>query len=160
MPEQQNGETGGAVLARPATAFGHQPFRGTFHLRLEANGRLALPAALRHAFAGQAVIRPYRRQFLNLWTPTGFEAVDAAVRASRPVDPRTRRRFHISAQDVSVDKQFRIVLPPDLREEVGLGEDLVLAGARETIEIWPADRFEAEAAEEDADLFLDGFDGL
>lgn len=149
------------MLARTHdNAFGHQPFRGTFSLRLEANGRLALPAALRHAFSGHAVVRPYRRQFVNLWTPSGFEAVDAAVRASQPVDPRTRRRFHHSAYDVSVDKQFRIVLPPELRERVGLGEELVLAGAIETIEIWPADRWDAEAAEEDADLFFDGFDGL
>ncbi len=144
----------------PTTSYGHRPFVGTHRVRLEANGRFSLPTALRHAFGELAVVRPYRDLHLNVWTPAAFAAVDAAVKASRPVEPRTRRRVHQSALEIPFDKQYRMILPEAARERVGIGEEIVLAGAMETIEIWAVDRWEREVAVDDGDLFFDGFEGL
>lgn len=161
------GRGGTSLVARsevapdaPETVYGHRPFMGAFPVRLEANGRFSLPTGLRHAFGTLGVVRPYRDRHLNLWTPAAFAAVDAAVKASRPVEPRTRRRVHQSAQEIPFDKQYRMSLPEALRQRVGIGEEIVLAGAMETIEIWAADRWEAEMAEDGGDLFFDGFEGL
>jgi MraZ protein len=164
---ENQGEHGGVQTTQEATtspslpAYGHAPFLGTFRCKLEATGRLALPADLRGPFGATAVVRPHRRAYLNLWTPTAFRLVADQIVAGGVVDPRTRKRFHMSATEVSVDKQRRLVIPPELRERVGLGEQVVLAGSIESIEIWSAETFaEEEEAFDDADLALDGFEGL
>lgn len=145
-------------------AYGHAPFRGTFRLKLDTTGRVALPATLKGAFGSVGVLRAHREEYLNLWTPLAFGEVIKEFVASGPggmVDPRTRRRLHMSAIEVAVDKQSRFVIPPELRTKVGLGDRIVLAGSIETIEIWSAEDFAPEeAAFDDADLFFDGFEGL
>ncbi len=146
------------------TPYGHAPFHGTFRLKLDSTGRVSLPASLRPAFESRALIRAHRDQYLMVWTPGGFAAVMEKFVAGNPsgvVDPRTRKRLHMATTEVSVDKQSRFVIPPDLKANVGLGERIVLAGSIETIEIWSADAFEAEQATfDEADLFFDGFEGL
>lgn len=160
------GPAQGVVAATTPTlpAYGHAPFRGTFRLKLEATGRIALPAAFKGAFEGLGLVRAQRDRFLNLWTPGGFDAVVQALIESQPggvVDPRTRKRLHMSTSEVSIDRQSRFVVPPELRAKVSLGEQIVLAGSIEAIEIWSAEAFAAEEATlDEADLFFDGFEGL
>lgn len=157
----------GTTVASPrSTVFGHEPFSGTYRTRLEASGRLALPSAFKSAFADAALVRARRTEHLQLWTPLGFEAVvDAlAARGDGMLDPQTRQRIFKSAPRVSVDRQSRLVLPPELREQVGIaGEvEVVLAGAIESIEIWPARRYDDEEAAklDDVDLLFDTHSGL
>jgi len=149
---------------RRLPVFGHEPFSGTFPTRLEASGRLVLPSALRSAFDGRARIRAYRDQYLMLTTFQGFDAVVDHLSASQGgvLDPRTRKRLYITAPAVVIDKQSRLVVPPELRAKVGLVDEIVLAGSIESIEIWPADRFAAqeEPSFDDGDLLFDGFSGL
>ncbi len=167
------GDTGAAAVAvGTATStrlpvFGHHPFSGTYRTRLEASGRIALPAAFKFAFADAALIRAHRSEHLMLWTPLGFDSVVDAMQAKQPgglLDPKTRLRLYKSAPRISVDRQSRLVLPPDLREQVGIaGEaEIVLAGAVEAIEIWPARRFDDEEAPkaDDVDLLFDTHSGL
>ena len=167
------GETGtvqeavGAGTSPRLPVFGHAPFSGTYRTRVEASGRLALPAAFKGAFAEAALIRARRTEHLMLWTPQGFEAVVDAMEARNPggmVDPRTRLRIFKSAPRISVDRQSRLVLPPELREQVGITGDseVVLAGAVECIEIWPARRFDDDEADkfDDVDLLFDTHSGL
>ncbi|CAN5848788.1 division/cell wall cluster transcriptional repressor MraZ [soil metagenome] len=153
----------GAPTAPTLPAYGHPPFRGTFRTKLEPSGRVALPAALRGAFGGTGVLRA-TRQHLTLCTPLAFDEIVKAFQASQPggvVAPRTRKRFHMSSTDVLIDRQHRFVIPPEFKTQVGLGDQIVLAGAIEAIEIWSAAAFRVEeAAFDDVDLFFDGFEGL
>lgn len=163
------GMTGEVAVAEGARlpVFGHQPFQGTYRARLEASGRLALPSAFKAPFADAAIVRARRDEHLMVWTQRGFDAVVDAMAASSPsgmLDPRTRQRFYKSSPRVGVDRQSRFVLPPELRRQVGLeGElEVVLTGAIECIEIWSAERFDAEEAQrfDDVDLLFDGHSGL
>lgn len=170
-------DTGGTGPAASATAveanapalpaFGHVGFTGTTRLKLPDNGRIALPAHLKGAFTDSAQILPTLGRFLNLYTPAGFRALANVVAsdASKAVmQPRARKRLYMAAATVSVDSQGRLVLPTELRERVGIatGEDIVLAGAVEAIEIWSASRFDEEEAGniDDLDLLLGNFEGL
>lgn len=153
-----------AVLRPPLPRYGHEPFVGVHRTRSEANGRLILPAALRGPFLATALIRPHRDRFLSMWTPQGFQAVVDAFAASQPsglLDPRSRKRLHMSVMEVALDKQHRFVLSPDLRSRVRLESEVVLAGSIEAIEIWNAADFVSEqSAFDDLDLFFDGFEGI
>ena len=128
-----------------------------------------VPAALRAPLvdAGAAHVLPRRTDCLHLYAPQGFEVmVDTVVaqQGSGVVDPEVRQRFFKAAPRVSIDRQARLVVPPELRERIGLdGEaEVVLAGAIERIELWPARRFDEVEAQKmgDLDLLLDGHGGL
>jgi len=159
-----------ATVAAPrANVFGHEAFAGTYRTRLEPNGRMVLPSALRAplVLAGQAHVLPRRTERLLLFAPQAFEVmVDTVVaqQGAGVVDPEVRQQFFKAAPKVSVDKQARLVIPPELRALIGLeGEaEVVLAGAIERIEIWPARRFDDHEAEKMnvVNLLLDGHGGL
>ena len=129
--------------------------------RLEPTGRLAVPAVYRYAFGGQARLRAYRRDYLMLWTEQAFDQV-ATTMATKGglIDPQARKNLYRATQSVTVDRQGRIVIPQDLRERVGLTEQVVVVGAIESLEIYSAEAFERLTALDDADLFFDTFDGL
>lgn len=160
-------EAGGAVLAPRLPAFGHHPFSGSYRTRIEASGRLALPAAFKHAFSDAAIVRSAGTQCLLLMTPRAFELVIDELKANDPelmLDGRKRQLLFIGSPRISVDRQSRVVLPPDLRDKVGLAGDteLVVAGAIERLEIWPAARYDAQQAPlvDDVDRMFDTFGGL
>lgn len=161
-------EAAAAPLAARLPVFGHAPFSGTYRTRLEPNGRLALPAAFKGAFRDAAMVRAQRREHLRVWTPTGFEEMAkkliGAHQGDALMDPQARLRLFKSAPRVSVDRQSRFVVPPELRAQVGIeGEaEIVLAGSVEFIEIWPAARFDEVEAQrlDELDLLFDTYDGL
>lgn len=157
--------TSTAVSPAPALpAFGHAPFGGSVRTRVEGSGRLTLPAAYRSAFEGHARIRPHKSQHLMLWTEQAFLAIADRVgrQENGVISARPRKLFFTSTHQVSVDRQSRLVIPPELRDQVGLTEEVVLAGSIETLEIWPAARFDEVMGPEldEADLFFETFDGL
>jgi MraZ protein len=163
-------QEGTATTVRPrANVFGHASHSGTYRSKLEASGRLVLPAALRAplvaAGAGHLLARQGRS--LHLYTPLAFEVmVDHVIetQGAASIDPEARQVFFKAAPRVSIDKQARLVLPPELRAMVGLeGEaDVVVAGAIERIEIWAAATFDAVEVPRSnlTDLLLDGHGGL
>jgi MraZ protein len=160
----------GAVQSDTAArlpAFGHHPFSGTARTRVEASGRIALPATFKHAFTDAAIIRTAGTQNLMLMTPRAFELVVDQLKANDPdvmLDPRKRQLLFIGSPRISVDRQSRLVLPPEMRAKVGIEADteLVVAGAIERLEIWPAARFDALQAPlvDDMDRMFDTFGGL
>ena len=154
----------GTTITAGLPVFGHEPFSGIFPGRLEGSGRLVLPSALRAPFEGRARVRAFKDEYLMLTTLRAFDAIVDHFGETQGgmLPPRTRKRLYMSAPLVTIDKQHRLVLPPELREKVGLVDDIVLAGSIETVEIWPADRFarDEEPGLDDGDLLFDGFSGL
>ncbi|MEZ5205195.1 MAG: hypothetical protein R2701_12680 [Acidimicrobiales bacterium] len=171
MEEQGGtGEQGVAVSAAPrANVFGHEALSGTYRTKLEPNGRIVLPSALRSPLvaAGEGRVLARQGRCLLLYTPQSFEVfVDdlIASQGAATIDPEARQVIFKAAPKVSVDKQARLVVPPDLRAAVGLAAEaeIVVAGAVERIEIWDAATFdEVEGPRRNLiDLLLDGYGGL
>ncbi|MBI4604718.1 MAG: division/cell wall cluster transcriptional repressor MraZ [Planctomycetes bacterium] len=52
------------------------------------------------------------------------------------------RRFTGSAVAISLDPQFRFVMPDKLKAAVGIQNDVCLVGVPRMIEIWAKDRYE------------------
>ena len=53
-----------------------------------------------------------------------------------------KRDFFSTAYDLEIDKQFRIVLPPILREYAGLEKDIITVGMGTRLEIWDKQAWE------------------
>ncbi|MCL5115834.1 MAG: cell division/cell wall cluster transcriptional repressor MraZ, partial [Firmicutes bacterium] len=47
------------------------------------------------------------------------------------------------AQDVEVDRQFRVTIPPRLREYAGVVKEVVLVGVSSRVELWALEKWQA-----------------
>lgn len=117
-------------------------FRGKFSPALEDNNRLKLPTPFKN------VIKSLKsNEFL------GMRGLDGAVQLIPPVywqkiedkikeKPNTERnRFavrelYLTMINISIDKNFRIIVPRELLELGSIEKEIVLLGMGEKIEIW------------------------
>ncbi|MBX3287488.1 MAG: hypothetical protein KF703_19225, partial [Actinobacteria bacterium] len=144
------GEPGGTGVASTTERavevlppYGHPAFSGSVPARLEPTGRLAIPAVFRSAFGSQARLRPYRDQHLMLWTDRAFELVaDALATTGGLIDPQVRKNLHRATHTAGVDRQGRLIVPPEMRERVGITDQVVVVGAIEVLEIYSVEAFE------------------
>ena len=127
-------------------------FTGEYEHRLDDRGRLAIPAGYRGLFEHGGFLLPGPDGQLELYTPEGY----SAEKQVRTVDGRrhaTARRlarsFFGRVRRVEIDRQGRILIPPQLREERSLDGATVIVGMGEYLEIWSAETWRAERAEID-----------
>ena len=125
-------------------------FVGEYLHSVDTKGRIALPARFRARIERGAVltrgIEPCLYVFpIATWEQKGNELAEANI------DPRQRRiierRFFGMAFECELDGQGRIVIPAKFRQYAGLNGEATVVGARDRIEIWSTERWEAYAAE-------------
>ncbi|MFT7520980.1 MAG: MraZ protein [Kiritimatiellia bacterium] len=117
---------------------------------LDAKGRLALPAPLRRAFGVHDVtslVLTFNEGALWGWTPDIFESqVERPLNEQDQFDARVRHFTHrilAPAQDIEVDRQGRIRIPPLLRRLAGLDKDVMINSLGDRLEIWDRPSWEA-----------------
>jgi MraZ protein len=75
-----------------------------------------------------------------------WQRLENRINEQSQFDPEVRKlgRLYISrAKDVDLDGAGRILLPPDSRQQAGLGKDVTLVGpGRRFFEIWDRPRFD------------------
>lgn len=153
-----------------------EAFRGEFTQKVDGKARVSIPAAFRRVLeAGdpdsprKRIVMVYgdeRRKFAECYTIAEATRLEARIRAL-PLGSQKRRILERNlitlSATIELDDDGRIVLPPKVRDKIGIGaEDLakgaeaVFAGALDTFQIWKSATYEAEilqAAEDDlADL--------
>lgn len=121
-------------------------FKGTYRHRIDAKGRLPIPAAFRRALAGQAsVVVTLLDQCLAAFPLAEWARLESQLTAlpafSRPVKALTRL-LASRAADCEIDVQGRILLPALLRREAGLGADAIVLGVLNRFEIWAPEAWE------------------
>ena len=110
---------------------------------VDQKGRLALPRPLRTALEEATVDRlvvTFSGESLWAFTPDDFyERIEAPLEQGDVWDEDVQDWVHAvlaPAQDVNVDKQGRILLPPMLRELAGMDRDVVVNSVQRRLEIW------------------------
>jgi MraZ protein len=135
-------------------------FLGTHTNKLDAKGRVSIPATFRAALrptegdGAPLVLRPsHKHPCVEGWPAATFHAL------ANPLD--TLDMFGEAHDDLAAtlyadahpsepDKEGRIVLPADLIAHAGLGDSVIFLGLGKTFQIWePAagERFRTEARE-------------
>lgn len=123
-------------------------FRGHHEYGIDEKGRLAIPAKFREILAAQFDDRLIITAFDQcLWAyPAAiwqeFEKKLAQLPQFMEEVKTFQRVFIATAQECTIDKQGRILLPPTLRDYAGLDKEVVLAGMVHRIEIWAKDRWQ------------------
>ena len=117
-------------------------FKGTYRHRIDPKGRLPVPAAFRRQLLAQgasALVATPLDQCVAVYPPSEWERLESQLRAmpafSKPVKALTRL-LASRAQDLELDVQGRILLPPALRQAASLAADVVIIGVLDRFEIW------------------------
>jgi MraZ protein len=130
-------------------------FLGTHFPKLDAKGRVILPAKFREGLADGLVLTKGQDRCLVVWPRAEFDAYAAQLRANAQASARVRamtRVFFSSAFDESLDAQGRLTVPPVLREYAGLDRELTVVGADTRLEIWSTAGWDEYLARAEADF--------
>lgn len=126
-------------------------FLGEFVHTIDDKGRLTIPARFRAELATGLVITRGLDRCLAIYPLAEWEQLAHRVK-SLPMTDRYARAFRrlvfANASDAAPDKQGRVVIPPNLRDEFGLASEVVVTGLIDYIEIWAPEewRHECEVA--------------
>lgn len=122
-------------------------FRGRFDCKIDAKGRLSLPASLRKELGENTdfVVTNslYQgRRCLDLYLLSTWEKLEQKIQAmpSLKAEVQAYQRFYMSGgQVINKDSQNRILMPGSLRSYASLSDELMLVGMGHKIEIWSVD---------------------
>lgn len=116
---------------------------------LDPKGRLALPAPLKRALGESDVsqlVLAFHKGAVWGMTPQDFEEqVERRLEQQDPFAADVLDFAHAmlsTAQDVKVDNNGRILLPPILRKLAGLDREIVVSSLLSRVEIWDAQAWE------------------
>ena len=146
-----------------------ESFRGELSQKVDSKARVSIPAAFRRVLeAGDPscsvpprprVVMVYgdeRRRFVECYSITEMKRVEALIARLPKGSPNRRlleRNLITLSATVEIDEDGRIVLPPRVRDKIGVtpadlaaGFDAIFAGTLETFQIWKRDVYEAEIA--------------
>lgn len=117
-------------------------FFGEYEHTIDAKGRVIIPAKLRESLGDTFMITKGLDGCLFIYPMeqwTAFETKLQALPLSQP-DARAFARFFFSgATEGELDKQGRVMLPPNLREYAKLSKEVLITGAGSRLEIWSKD---------------------
>ncbi|MEZ4241873.1 MAG: hypothetical protein R3F59_38130 [Myxococcota bacterium] len=113
------------------------------HVTIDDKGRLALPAPIRRALEQQeqrSLVLAFSRGAVWGWTPEHYESeVESRMMSQDPFSADVLDFAHSmmsTAQDVELDGQGRIRVPPPLRDLAGLTRECVVHVLLGHVEIW------------------------
>ncbi len=150
-------------------------FRGVNAVKVDAKGRLAVPARYRAALQAQVsassmvITIDTEDPCLLLYPMSVWEDIEAKIEALPSFNKVTRRikRLLIGhATEVELDGQGRILVPPLLREHATLTQKAMLVGQGKKFEIWGESVWSSQReawlkdAQEEGNVLPDDFDHL
>ncbi len=119
------------------------------HVTIDSKGRLALPAPIRRALEDLqqgALVLTYARGAVLAWTPEHYERdVETRMMEQDPFSSEVLDFAHSmmsTAQDVELDGQGRIRVPPPLRQLANLEKECVVHVLLGRVEIWDRDAWD------------------
>ena len=126
-------------------------FLGEFECKLDAKGRLMLPAGLRKQMPeaereGLVINRGFEKH-LVIYTRKEWDRIVEDLSKLNQYEKKTRefiRYFTRGASELSLDAAGRILLPKSLLEYGGIGADAVLASQFNKIEVWSKEAYDSQ----------------
>ena len=138
-------------------------FIGDFTCRVDAKGRVILPAVFKKQMPQAAmdkfvVKKDIFEKCLVLFPMDEWDRQNSIIRSR--INPynkehsRFLRGFYKGTAEVVLDASNRILIPRRLLDLVGIDSEVVLAGQDGKIELWSNDLYEQQSGEADDFAFL------
>ena len=126
------------------------PLIGTYECKVDAKGRLMLPAAIKKQLFpvlqnGFVLKRAVFQPCLELYPMSEWEVLMQKVNKLNRFKKKNNdfiRRFTAGLKQVEVDAAGRLLIPKDLVAFSGITKDIVVSSAINIIEIWDKDKYE------------------
>lgn len=112
---------------------------GEFETKKTSNNRIAFPKKFRDELGDQLILMNGYEGCLIIVDKSQFIALTKDITEGRFINDSVRdmTRFLVgTAQEISLDKQGRFVLPQSLIEYAGILENVIFLGLYKWIEIW------------------------
>ena len=125
-------------------------FIGTYECKVDAKGRLMLPAALKKQMDGVlqdgfVIKRAVFQECLELYPMTEWNALMQKINKLNRFKKKNNdfiRRFTAGVKMVEVDANGRLLIPKDLVVFASISKDIVMSSAVNIIEIWDKTKYE------------------
>ena len=139
---------------------------GEYNHSVDAKGRVSLPARFRDELSENFYITKGLESCLFIYDETEWRRMDEKMRRLSMTAKSARgflRMFYGSAQELSFDKQGRIIIPPPLRAYAEIEKEVVIIGVSSRIEVWSKENWakyieKTSASYEDIAEQLDSLD--
>ena len=136
-------------------------FTGEYECKLDAKGRLKLPAAIVKQIGGvenlKFTINRGFEKHLMLYPNDVWEVKTNEINQLNIYSTQQRqaiRYFYRGATELDVDASERVNLPSSLMEYAGIDKDVVLFAYQNQIEIWAKDKYDDMLGEEPSEFGL------
>ncbi|HCQ30571.1 MAG TPA: division/cell wall cluster transcriptional repressor MraZ [Flavobacteriales bacterium] len=134
-------------------------FIGEFNCKLDAKGRVMLPAALRKQLNPEAnerfVMNRGFEQCLVLYPKNEWEVISAEVNKLNQYIKKNRefiRYFYRGATELELDSNGRLLLPKRMLSYAGISKEVVLFAYGNRIEVWDKDKYDNLLTDEPEDF--------
>jgi len=143
-------------------------FRGQHDQSIDPKGRISLPVKFREVLSARCdtnlVIVKHPDGCLMAYPFEEWAEKENELKQmpTGSTEMRRLKRFYInSAEECSMDRQGRILIPPSLKQHAALEKNIVLGGSIDHFEIWNSDRYyEQQGAIEDSEELRAIYDRL
>ncbi len=123
---------------------------GTYDCKVDAKGRLMVPAGMKKQLAavlqgGFVLRRSVFQSCLELYPMKEWDAVMQKVNKLNKFKKKNNdfiRRFNAGARRVEIDGNGRLLIPKDLTVIAGITKNIVFSSAGNIVEIWDKDKYE------------------
>ena len=125
---------------------------GTYTPKIDAKGRMALPAKFRSQLGQGLVMARGQERCVYLLPISQFRHMAMQIQRASVGNKAAReylRVFLSGAVDQQPDKQGRVLVPQMLRDYANLGSDVVVIGVGTRAELWNKDTWESYLAEKE-----------
>lgn len=112
---------------------------GTYTPKIDAKGRVALPAKMRAQLGRAMVMARGQERCVYVLPQREFRRIAMQMQKTSMGSRAAReylRMFLSGAVDQDPDKQGRVLIPQMLRDYAGLGDEIVIIGVGTRAEIW------------------------
>ncbi|RPA70102.1 division/cell wall cluster transcriptional repressor MraZ [Cyclobacteriaceae bacterium YHN15] len=134
-------------------------FNSRYECKVDAKGRLALPAKIKAAIpdsnGNELILRQGDDGCLALFTQVEFKKLLHQISALSDRDPVQRlikRSFFESMTEVELDNAGRFLIPKTFMTWAGIDKDAVLIGVGGFVEIWSPEKYQENIVADQAEL--------
>jgi MraZ protein len=124
-------------------------FTGEYECKLDAKGRLVLPAKIKvrlpETSGNQVVVMQGMEPCLVLYSLLEYKKIYSRIASLNEFNPEFRqlqRNFFRRVSEIDLDSAGRILVPKPMIKYANLEKEIVLVGMGNRVEIWNTDQYE------------------
>ena len=125
-------------------------FRGNFPTKIDAQGRIKIPAAYRRIFeekyGTELYVTSTTGEYALIYPLSEWEQIESKLLEPPKLLPekvKFLRHTNYYGQMVSMDRQGRVLIPPRLRERAEITNGVAVMGSLTYLQLWNRKRFES-----------------